>query len=972
MSNPHSLPYQDDMTDPLTLSWKDLTLTVTPDSPLCCCLSPPPHPLAILTNVSGCVRPGELVAVIGASGAGKTSLLNTLAQRNDSQCTITGGEVLLNGGPVSPALMRLVSGYIEQEVHLVGTLTVRETLMFYANLRLMGDGVDKEAVVETTMRELGLTKVANSLIGMSGAREVVRGISGGEKKRVSVAAEMLLNPGLLFVDEPTSGLDSFMAGTIIQCLRTLAENNRTILCTIHQPTSTIFKLFHKVCVMADGQIAFFGTTEEAKGVFSRSGYPIPPLYNPADHFVRTLAVREGDIEASRKRITKVVECYTESTVYTALISAVQTSSKIPVRASRKELAAGFSIQLWENIKRSGIGSLRNPTLFINRIIFSLFVGALAAVAFFNRQNDIETVFRDKSGLIFFITVIFAFRFVAAQSSLLPLEFGIVAREYKKGMYTLIPWALARTLVEIPFLFIMPLITLVCVMADGQIAFFGTTEEAKGVFSRSGYPIPPLYNPADHFVRTLAVREGDIEASRKRITKVVECYTESTVYTALISAVQTSSKIPVRASRKELAAGFSIQLWENIKRSGIGSLRNPTLFINRIIFSLFVGALAAVAFFNRQNDIETVFRDKSGLIFFITVIFAFRFVAAQSSLLPLEFGIVAREYKKGMYTLIPWALARTLVEIPFLFIMPLITLVSCYFLTGLTLTAGKFFSAYLCCVLMAWGSFGLGSFLGSCVTDPQIALALTGPVCMVFLVFGGFLKSNNGDVFIPINEISWINKGYSFLMINEFKDLELNCENTTCITNGTDLLATAGLEPSDMWFPNLFVLFAFGVMSGIIKRNGISTRVRARAHGMRVYIPFLYSRATIPNSRGRSDDCAATNRNANITVMKKIRPDLSLNTVSMSFCRLKNATAASAPTNKLKIILLMKSVGFLNDPIPLRLMFSHSWILNPAASSFLLALTGILLDKKGCFQKVTSQVFEGPLCLNFHLNFKFFR
>lgn len=129
-----------------------------------------------------------------------------------------------------------------------------------------------------------------------------KGISGGEKRRLAFASEVLTNPMILFCDEPTSGLDSFIALSVVECMKNLAKQGKTIICTIHQPSSEIFETFDKLCLLAEGRLAFLGTLPETNLFFENQGYRVPINYNPADYYIKTLAMIPSDKENSIQRI----------------------------------------------------------------------------------------------------------------------------------------------------------------------------------------------------------------------------------------------------------------------------------------------------------------------------------------------------------------------------------------------------------------------------------------------------------------------------------------------------------------------------------------------------------------------------------------------------------------------------------------------------------------------------------------------
>jgi len=131
----------------------------------------------------------------------------------------------------------------------------------------------------------------------------IKGISGGERRRLSFASEILTNPSILFCDEPTSGLDSFMAMSIVESMKSLARNGKTIIFTIHQPSSELFELFDKICLLSEGRLAYLGDKEKAFDFFQSQGFACPSKYNPADFFIKTLAISPFERESCISRVT---------------------------------------------------------------------------------------------------------------------------------------------------------------------------------------------------------------------------------------------------------------------------------------------------------------------------------------------------------------------------------------------------------------------------------------------------------------------------------------------------------------------------------------------------------------------------------------------------------------------------------------------------------------------------------------------
>lgn len=236
----------------------------------------------ILNSVNGGVLPGQVLAIMGGSGAGKTSLLDILAGKRKKGTVY--GDILINGAQLLPREYRAMCGFVDQEDTLLDTLTVRETLTYSAMLRLPRTmSIDaKKLRVQQTMEELAIDHLADRLVGKSD----VRGISGGEKRRLSIAQELVTSPSILFLDEPTSGLDSYNAYHVMKSLVRVARRfNRTIICTIHQPRSDIFALFDSLLLLSCGQMIYSGKILEIPSYLESIELPCPMGYNMADHLL---------------------------------------------------------------------------------------------------------------------------------------------------------------------------------------------------------------------------------------------------------------------------------------------------------------------------------------------------------------------------------------------------------------------------------------------------------------------------------------------------------------------------------------------------------------------------------------------------------------------------------------------------------------------------------------------------------------
>lgn len=238
----------------------------------------------ILSNVQGASKPGQITAIMGASGAGKTTFLDILARKNKRGAI--HGDFFVNGEKLDDHDFKNMIGFVDQEDTMLPTLTVHETILTSALLRLprdMSRGAKEQRVFDVE-KQLGIYHIKDQLIGSEEGRG--RGISGGEKRRVGIACELVTSPSILFLDEPTSGLDAFNAFNVVECLVTLAKTyNRTVIFTIHQPRSNIVALFDRLVLLAQGRTVYSGPFSACQRYFDHSGYSCPPGFNIADYLV---------------------------------------------------------------------------------------------------------------------------------------------------------------------------------------------------------------------------------------------------------------------------------------------------------------------------------------------------------------------------------------------------------------------------------------------------------------------------------------------------------------------------------------------------------------------------------------------------------------------------------------------------------------------------------------------------------------
>nr|XP_043613081.1 ABC transporter G family member 14-like [Erigeron canadensis] len=413
----------------------------------------------ILNGVTGMVCPGELLAMLGPSGSGKTTLLTALGGRLAGKLS---GKITYNNKPFCGSIKRR-TGFVTQDDVLYPHLTVTETLLFTAMLRLPTtlSQQDKVNHVDRVVAELGLTKCQNTMIG----GPLVRGISGGEKKRVSIGQEMLINPSLLLLDEPTSGLDSTTAQRILSTIKRLANGGRTVVTTIHQPSSRIYHMFDKVVLLSEGSQIYYGPASTALEYFYSIGFSTLVTVNPADIL---LDLANGispdsaqddeqgeDLEGPKAVRQKLVSCYD-----THILTRLKTDlcdlnhAKEGLTRSRAQ-SEQWCTSWWHQFKvliQRGIKERRFEAFNKLRIFQVISVAILAGLLWWHTPTS---HLGDRIAMLFFFSVFWGFYPLYNAVFTFPQERRMLIKERSSGMYRLSSYFLARTIGDLPLELALP-------------------------------------------------------------------------------------------------------------------------------------------------------------------------------------------------------------------------------------------------------------------------------------------------------------------------------------------------------------------------------------------------------------------------------------------------------------------------------------------------------------------------------------
>ncbi|EDW05654.1 protein white [Drosophila mojavensis] len=413
----------------------------------------------LLKNVCGVAYPGELLAVMGSSGAGKTTLLNALAFRSPHGVQVSPSSMrLLNGQPVDAKEMQARCAYVQQDDLFIGSLTAREHLIFQAMVRMPRQLTYKQRVarVDQVIQELSLSKCQHTIIGVPGR---VKGLSGGERKRLAFASEALTDPPLLICDEPTSGLDSFTAHSVVQVLKKLSQKGKTVILTIHQPSSELFELFDKILLIAEGRVAFLGTPSEAVDFFSYVGAQCPTNYNPADFYVQVLAIVPGREVESRERIAKICDNFAISKVardMEQLLATKALTQPLEQPENGYTYKATWFMQFRAVLWRSWLSVLKEPLLVKVRLIQTTMVAVLIGLIFLGQQLTQVGVMNINGAIFLFLTNM-TFQNVFATINVFTSELPVFMREARSRLYRCDTYFLGKTIAELPLFLTVPLV-----------------------------------------------------------------------------------------------------------------------------------------------------------------------------------------------------------------------------------------------------------------------------------------------------------------------------------------------------------------------------------------------------------------------------------------------------------------------------------------------------------------------------------
>ncbi|KAL0554142.1 hypothetical protein IC582_008057 [Cucumis melo] len=413
--------------------------------------------LQLLRGVTGAFRPGILTALMGVSGAGKTTLMDVLAGRKTGG--YIEGDVRISGFPKKQETFARISGYCEQNDIHSPQVTIRESLIYSAFLRLPKEVSKEEKMVfvDEVMDLVELNNLKDAIVGLPG----VTGLSTEQRKRLTIAVELVANPSIIFMDEPTSGLDARAAAIVMRAVRNTVDTGRTVVCTIHQPSIDIFEAFDELLLMKrGGQVIYFGplgrNSQKIIEYFeSIPGVPkIKEKYNPA-----TWMLEVSSVAAEVRLGMDFAEHYKSSSLYKRNKELVTDLSTPPPGAKDLYFESQYSQSTWGQLKcclwKQWWTYWRSPDYNLVRYFFTLAAALMIGTVFWKvgTKRDSSTDLTMVIGAMYAAVLFVGINNCQTVQPIVSVERTVFYRERAAGMYSALPYALAQVLVEIPFILV---------------------------------------------------------------------------------------------------------------------------------------------------------------------------------------------------------------------------------------------------------------------------------------------------------------------------------------------------------------------------------------------------------------------------------------------------------------------------------------------------------------------------------------
>jgi len=417
-----------------SLAWKNVSYTVKLKNG---------KDLKILSDASGYVRPGQLLAIMGPSGSGKTTLLEAI--NNILASGKRTGEIFVNDKPLTTEHKHAIK-YIASSDQLFGFMTVRENIMY--SLKFAGvEAKCRERALKQVLTDVGLLSCEHTMVGT----DLIKGISHGQKRRLTIALALVFDAPIILADEPTSGLDSAAAVGIMKVLKKIAQQGNTVVTTIHQPPTQVYNNFDRLLLITQGRTAYFGSISKAISYFGRIGYQCSSKANPSDYF---LEVINSDFTEA-KEVEHICDEFDRSPEHALILNNIEEIINTPSEGkldANKDFRTSTFTQFCILFQRSFINNFKDPIVFTSRYVVMGLIGACSGITFYKmgERFDFESIY-NRLTVIFFVNC--AITLVSCMViPLLVQERSIFYREKINGYYSTFPYVLAKFLASLLPLF----------------------------------------------------------------------------------------------------------------------------------------------------------------------------------------------------------------------------------------------------------------------------------------------------------------------------------------------------------------------------------------------------------------------------------------------------------------------------------------------------------------------------------------
>ncbi|KAF7385485.1 hypothetical protein HZH68_013915 [Vespula germanica] len=455
----------------------------------------------ILKGINGYFKSGEMTAIMGPSGAGKSTLLNILTGFIKDKNHLTGKINYINKkrNKITWNEYKRYSCYILQEDHLPNLYTVIEIMTISANLKMDND-------IDQKTKRIIIDEILDTLDLIKNKYTRINELSGGEKKRLSVALELVENPSIIFLDEPMTGLDSYFCLQCVKMLKKLAKNDRTIICTIHQPSATIYETFDHIYLLADGRCMYEGAPKNTVEYFANLDLHCPKYHNPADYMIEIVTKEYGNfddrlIEANESN--KAVWRFKDklSTIEYKDIRQIDYNEEEETIVVIKTLSEYK--RFWILIKSSLIPLNRDWTLIYLKIFIHFLIGMFLGLFFLNVGVNCQETF---TNIKYFVVISLFFSYTNMITAILkiPLELAILKKELFNNWYQLRTYYFSLLITDLPIKIFCSLVTCsISYLLSGQLLelnrflmFFGISAMTTSIADTFGFLIGTLVNPVN--------------------------------------------------------------------------------------------------------------------------------------------------------------------------------------------------------------------------------------------------------------------------------------------------------------------------------------------------------------------------------------------------------------------------------------------------------------------------------------------